>query len=138
MLYTGLDVHCIRAVLCLSTSRQIKPRSFSYITTMNDKGQVVGQKKLPCNGEVVEFLKEFDKSMEVAIEASPIMAIFPGPFWQLGFRFWDGSKCDKMHSTLPRMAVKYLPTGSRYVKVPSHGPKALKKGQNGSKGVKIG
>jgi len=55
MLYTGLDLH----------------KSFSYITTMNDKGQIVGQKKLPPNGEVVEFLKEFGESMEVAIEATP-------------------------------------------------------------------
>lgn len=55
MLYTGLDLH----------------KSFSYITTMNDKGQIVGQKKLPSNGEVVEFLKEFGERMEVAIEATP-------------------------------------------------------------------
>jgi transposase len=55
MLYTGLDLH----------------KSFSYITTMNDKGEIVGQKKLPSNGEVVEFLKEFDDTMEVAIEATP-------------------------------------------------------------------
>jgi len=55
MLYTGLDLH----------------RSFSYITTMNDKGEIVGHKKLPSNGEVVEFLKEFDDTMEVAIEATP-------------------------------------------------------------------
>ena len=55
MLYTGLDLH----------------KSFSYITTVNDKGQIVGQKKLPSNGEVVEFLKEFGQSMEVAIEATP-------------------------------------------------------------------
>jgi transposase len=55
MLYTGLDLH----------------RSFSYITTMNDKGEIVGQKKLPSNGEIAEFLKEFDDAMEVAIEASP-------------------------------------------------------------------
>ncbi len=55
MLYTGLDLH----------------KSLSYITTMNDKGDIVGQKKLPSNGEVVEFLKEFDEKMEVAIEASP-------------------------------------------------------------------
>ena len=55
MLYTGLDLH----------------KSFSYITTMNDKGEIVGQKKLPSNGEVVEFLKEFGESMEVAIEATP-------------------------------------------------------------------
>ena len=41
MLYTGLDLH----------------KSFSYITTMNDKGQIVGQKKVPSNGEVVEFLR---------------------------------------------------------------------------------
>ncbi len=55
MLYTGLDLH----------------KSFSYITTMNDKGEIIGQKKLPSNGEVVEFLKKFDEKMEVAIEASP-------------------------------------------------------------------
>jgi transposase len=55
MLYTGLDLH----------------KSFSYITTVNDKGQIVGQKKLPSNGEVVEFLKEFGERMEVAIEATP-------------------------------------------------------------------
>jgi len=55
MLYTGLDLH----------------KSFSYITTMDEKGRIVGQKKLPSNGEVVEFLKEFGESMEVAIEATP-------------------------------------------------------------------
>ena len=54
MLYTDLDLH----------------KSFSYITTMNDKGQIVGQKKLPTNSEVVEFLKEFGQRMEVAIEAT--------------------------------------------------------------------
>ncbi len=37
MLYTGLDLH----------------KSFSYITTMNDNGEIVGQKKLPSNGEVL-------------------------------------------------------------------------------------
>jgi len=41
MPYTGLDLH----------------RSFSYITTMNDKGEIIDQKKLPSNGEVVEFLR---------------------------------------------------------------------------------
>ena len=55
MLYTDLDLH----------------KSFSYITTMDDKGQIVGQKKLPSNGELIDFLKEFGKSMEVAIEAIP-------------------------------------------------------------------
>jgi len=55
MLFTGLDLH----------------RSFSYVTTMTDKGRIVGQRKLPSNGEVVEFLKAFDESMEVAIEATP-------------------------------------------------------------------
>ncbi len=43
MLYTGLDLL----------------KNFSYITTMNVKGEIVGQKKLPSKGEVVEFLKEF-------------------------------------------------------------------------------
>jgi len=55
MLYTGLDYH----------------KSFSYITTMNDKGKIVSQKKLPSNGELVEFLKEFGENMEVAIEPTP-------------------------------------------------------------------
>jgi len=55
MLYTGLDFH----------------KSFSYITTVNDQGDILGQKKLPSNGEIVEFLKEFGESMEVAIEATP-------------------------------------------------------------------
>ena len=34
MLYTGVDLH----------------RSFSYITTVNDKSEIVGQKKLLSNG----------------------------------------------------------------------------------------
>jgi transposase len=38
---------------------------------MNDKGEIIGQKKLPSNGEIVEFLKEFEDSMEVAIKATP-------------------------------------------------------------------
>ena len=38
MLYTSLDYH----------------RSFSCITTMNDKGEIVGRKKLPSNGEIVD------------------------------------------------------------------------------------
>jgi hypothetical protein len=55
MLYTGIDYH----------------RSFSYLTTMDDKGVIINQKKLPSNGEIVDFLKEFDEEMEVAIEATP-------------------------------------------------------------------
>jgi transposase len=55
MLYTGIDYH----------------RSFSYLTTMNEKGKVISQKKLPSNGEIVDFLKSFDESMEIAIEATP-------------------------------------------------------------------
>ncbi len=55
MLYTGIDLH----------------RSFSYITTMDNDGKIVGQKKLPSDGEIVEFLKEFGETMEVAIEATP-------------------------------------------------------------------
>ena len=55
MLYTGLDLH----------------KSFSYITTMNEKGEIVGQKKLPSNGGIADFLKGFEDSMEVAIEATP-------------------------------------------------------------------
>ena len=36
MLYTGLDYH----------------RSFSYITTMNNKDEIINQKKLPSNGQI--------------------------------------------------------------------------------------
>lgn len=54
MLSTGLDYH----------------RSFSYITTMNDKGETISQRNLPSYGEIVDFLKEFGESMEVAIEAT--------------------------------------------------------------------
>jgi len=38
MLYTGLDFH----------------KSFSYITTVNDQGDILGQKKLPSNAEIVD------------------------------------------------------------------------------------
>ncbi len=55
MLYTGIDYH----------------RSFSYLTTMDEKGDIIGQKKLPSNGEIVDFLKEFDEEMEIAVEATP-------------------------------------------------------------------
>ena len=41
MLYTGLDFH----------------RSYTYVTTMNDKREIIGQKRLPSNGEIVDFLK---------------------------------------------------------------------------------
>ena len=63
MLYTGLDYH----------------RSLSYITTMNDKGKIIRQKKLPSNGEIVDFLKEFGERMEVAIGATP------------GYESWHGA-----------------------------------------------
>jgi len=63
MLYTGLDLH----------------KSFSYITTMNDKGEIIGQKKLPSNGKVVEFLKQFSISHPhksiLCIDTYPILHI---------------------------------------------------------------
>ena len=46
-------------------------RSFSYITTTNDKGEIIGQEKLPSNGEIVELLKGFGERVEIAIETSP-------------------------------------------------------------------
>jgi transposase len=55
MLYTGLDFH----------------RSFTYVTTMDEKGDILGQKKLPSNGEIIDYLKKFEDSMEVAIESTP-------------------------------------------------------------------
>jgi len=55
MLYTGIDYH----------------RSFSYLTTMNEKGEIISQKKLPSNGEIIDFLKSLGESMEIAIEATP-------------------------------------------------------------------
>jgi hypothetical protein len=44
MLYTGLDFH----------------RNFTYITTMSDNGEIIGQKKLLNNGEIIDYLKEFE------------------------------------------------------------------------------
>ena len=55
MLYTGVDYH----------------RSFPYLTTMNEKGEIIAQKKLPSNGEIVDFLKEFGEEMEIAVVATP-------------------------------------------------------------------
>lgn len=55
MLYTGLDSH----------------RSFSYITTMNDKGEIVGQKKLSSNGEVVDFLKGLGRGWKWRLKLHP-------------------------------------------------------------------
>ena len=55
MFYTGIDYH----------------RSFSYVTTMNEKGKILNQKKLPSNGKIVDFLKKFGEKMEVAHKASP-------------------------------------------------------------------
>jgi len=55
MLYTGIDYH----------------RSFSYLTTMNEKGEIINQKKLPSNGEIVDFLKEFGGEIEIAVKATP-------------------------------------------------------------------
>ena len=40
MLHTALDLH----------------KSFSYITVMNDRGEVLRQKKLPSNGEILDFI----------------------------------------------------------------------------------
>jgi hypothetical protein len=44
MFYKGLDYH----------------RGLSYVTILNDKGDIVGQKKLSSNGQTMHFLKEFD------------------------------------------------------------------------------
>lgn len=55
MLYTGIDYH----------------KEFSYLTTMNEMGEIITQKKLPSNGEIVDFLKSLGESMEIAIEATP-------------------------------------------------------------------
>jgi transposase len=55
MLYTGLDFH----------------RSFTYVTTMDKKGEIIDQKKLPSNGEIVNFLKGFNEDMEIATESTP-------------------------------------------------------------------
>ena len=38
---------------------------------MNERGDIVGQKKLPSNGEIVVFLKAVGEGMGVAIEATP-------------------------------------------------------------------
>ena len=55
MIYAGLDLH----------------KRFSFVTAMDAEGRVLGQRKLPTNGQVVEFLKEFGEPVAVAIEATP-------------------------------------------------------------------
>jgi transposase len=55
MLYIGIDYH----------------RSFSYLTTMNEKGEIINQKKIHSNGEIVDFLEECGEEMEIAVEATP-------------------------------------------------------------------
>ncbi len=47
------------------------PSIYTCITTVNDKGEVIGQKKVPSNGKVVDVLKEFSDSMEIGIKATP-------------------------------------------------------------------
>ena len=84
MLYTGLNLH----------------RSFSYITTMNDKGESIDQKKPPGNGAVMEFLKEFDDTMEVAIEATPSW------YWLYDYLEDDGFKA-KLSHLLKTKAISY-------------------------------
>ena len=37
---------------------------------MNEKGELITQNKLPSNEEIVDFLKSFRESIEVAIEAT--------------------------------------------------------------------
>ena len=51
MLYTGLDYH----------------RNFSYITSVNGKGEIIGQKKLPGNGDMVELLNDFEERIEAQL-----------------------------------------------------------------------
>jgi len=84
MLYTSLDFH----------------KSFSYITTMDDEGKIMGQKKLPSNGKVVEFLKEFGETMEVAIEATPSW------YWLYDHLEDEGFK-DKLSHPLKTKAIAY-------------------------------
>ena len=52
MLYTCVDYH----------------RSFSHLSTMNEKGEIGNQKKLPSNGEIVDFLKGFVDEMEMPLK----------------------------------------------------------------------
>jgi hypothetical protein len=54
MLYAGLDLH----------------KRFSLVTAINAGGEIIGRRKLPTNGEVVQFLKELGEPVEVAIEAT--------------------------------------------------------------------
>lgn len=61
MLYRGLDFH----------------RSFPYITTMNENGEVIVHKRLPSNAEIVEFLRRFVP--EVPANSGARMCHFCGP-----------------------------------------------------------
>lgn len=53
--------------------------SLSTFNDMNHKGKIIGQKRLSSDEEVVEFLKEFSETMEVAIEATPSTGLVTCP-----------------------------------------------------------
>jgi hypothetical protein len=55
MIYTGIDYHKV----------------FSYLIAMSYKGEIIGQKKLPSNRWIVDYIKEFVEEKGVAIEATP-------------------------------------------------------------------
>jgi hypothetical protein len=55
VLYAGLDLH----------------KNFSVITMMNAQGkEMVKQRKLPNDGEIIELFQGFDEAVAVAMEAS--------------------------------------------------------------------
>lgn len=55
MMYAGLDLH----------------KNFSVITIVDAQGkEMVKQKKLPNNGEIVEIFQEFDEPVAIAVEAT--------------------------------------------------------------------
>ena len=42
-------------------------RSFSYLTTMNEKGYVINQNKLHSNGEIIDFLKGLGRKWGILV-----------------------------------------------------------------------
>ncbi len=58
---------------------------------MNERSEILSQKKLLSNGEIVDYLKQFGEEMEVAIDLA-FRGISPW-FWRLAALFGGPSIC---------------------------------------------
>ncbi len=75
MIYVGLDLH----------------KEFSVLSVMSEKGEVLRERKLPNNGEIKQFLHQFQEPVEVAMEASR------GWYWLYDLLEQDGISVNLSH-----------------------------------------